>query len=99
MLQVLEAFELVVHCWMVFGEVVRSIVVYFTPVNAKVALADAVTDPVEAHIDGFGAALLDSVIVYSCCGIVVFINYCWRSRVLKCDKSCSDGGSLFVIEE
>ena len=62
MLQVFEEFLLVVHCWMVFGEVVRSIVVCFTPVDAEVALADAVTDPVEAHIDGFGSALLVSVI-------------------------------------
>ena len=83
---------------MMFGEVVRSIVICFTPVDAEVALADAVTDPVEAHIDGFGAALLDNVIGDACCGIVVGINYCWRLRVLKCKKSCSDGGSLFAIE-
>ena len=62
------------------------------------ALADAVTDPVEAHINVFGAALLDSVIGDACCVIVVRINYCWRLRVLKCEKSYSDGGSLFAIE-
>ena len=66
MLQVLEAFVLVVHCWMVFVEVFRSIFVCFTPVDAEVALEDAVTDPGEAHIDGFGAALLDSVIGDAC---------------------------------
>ena len=44
------------------------------PLDAEVALADALADPVEAHIDGFGAALLDSVIGYACCGIVVSIN-------------------------
>ena len=74
MLQVFEAFALVVHFWMVFSEVVCSIVVCFTPVDAEVALADAITDPVEAHIDGFVAALLDSVIGDACCGIVVGIN-------------------------
>ena len=53
----------------------------------------------EAHIDSFGAALLDSVIGNACCGIVVGINYCWWLRVLKYEKSCYDGGSLFAIEE
>ena len=76
MLQVLEAFALLVHCWMVFGELVCSIVVCFTPVDAEVALADAVTDPVEAHIDIFGVALLDSFIGDACGGVVVGINYC-----------------------
>ena len=99
MLQVLEAFALVVHCWMVFGVVVCSIIVCFTPVDAEVSLADAVTDPVEAHINGFGAALLDSVIGDACCGIVVVINYCWRLRVMKCEKSFSDGSSLSAIKE
>ena len=60
---------------MVFGEVVRSIVVCFTPVDAEVALAGAVTDPVETHIDSFGVAFLDSVIGDACCGIVVGMNY------------------------
>ena len=81
-----------------FGEVFRSIVICFTPVDAELALADAVTDPLEAHINGFGVALLDSVVVDACCGIVLGINYCWRLMVLKCKKSCSDGGSLFAIE-
>ena len=62
MLQVLEAFALVVRFGMVFGEVVCSIVVCFLPVDAGVDLVDAVTDPVEAHIDSFGLALLDSVL-------------------------------------
>ena len=76
MLNVLEEFALVVHCWMVFSRVVCIIVVCFTSVDAEVALSDAVTDPVEAHIDGFGAALLESIIAYACCGIIVGINYC-----------------------
>ena len=84
---------------MIFGEVVRSIYICFTPVNAEVALAKVVTYPVEAYIDGFGAAFLNSVVGDACCGIVVGINYCWRLRVLKCEKSCSDGGSLFIVEE
>ena len=36
---------------MVFGEVVLYIVVCFTPVDAELALAEVVTDPVEAHIN------------------------------------------------
>ena len=63
------------------------------------ALADAVTDPVEAHIEGFGVAFLDIVIGDAFCSIVVGINYSWRLRFLKCKKSCTDGGCLFAIEE
>ena len=51
---------------MVFGEVVCSIIVCLTPVDAEVALADAVKDQVEAHIGGFGAALLEIVIGDAC---------------------------------
>ena len=80
---------------MMFGEVVRSIFICFTPVDAELDLVDAVTDPVEAHIDGFGAALLDSVIEHACCIIVVGINYFWWLRVLNCEKSCSDVSSLY----
>ena len=84
---------------MMFGEVFRSIVICFTPVDAELALADVVMDPLEAHIDGFGVALIGIVIGDACYGIVFGINYCWRLMVLKREKSCSDGGSLFVIEE
>ena len=47
---------------MVLGEVVGQIVGAAAPVDEELAFGDAVFDPVEAHVDGFGAALFDSVI-------------------------------------
>ncbi len=50
------------HRRMVLGEVVGQIVGATAPVDEELALGDVVFDPVEAHVDGFGAALLDSVV-------------------------------------
>ena len=45
-----------------FGEVVGQIVGTAAPVDKELALVDAVSDPVEAHVNGFGATLFDSVV-------------------------------------
>jgi hypothetical protein len=47
---------------MVFGEVVSHVGGAAFPVDNELALADAVADPVEAHVNGFGAFLSDGVI-------------------------------------
>ena len=47
---------------MVFGEVICPIVVARSPKNMKMALSYLVTDPIEAHVDGFGSFLLYGVI-------------------------------------
>jgi hypothetical protein len=47
---------------MVLGEVVGQIVGATPPVDEELALGDVVFDPVEAHVDGFSAALFDSVV-------------------------------------
>lgn len=57
-----RAHELMVLGRMVLGEIIGKIVTAFLPVDSELALADAIADPVEAHVDGFGAALLDSVV-------------------------------------
>jgi hypothetical protein len=45
-----------------FAEVVGFVATTFCPVNVKLALADAVADPVEAHVNGLGAFLFDGVV-------------------------------------
>ena len=47
---------------MVFGEAIGMIGVTGGPVDVEVALADAVVDPAEAHVDGFGSFLFDGVV-------------------------------------
>ena len=43
------------------GEEICEIVGALTPLDDELALTDAVADPVEAHVDGFGTVELDSV--------------------------------------
>jgi hypothetical protein len=45
-----------------FSEIVRQIVSAAAPVDKELALGNAVSDQVEAHVDGFGAALFYSVV-------------------------------------
>ena len=51
-----------VLCGMVLSEIVGAINFCFSPVHMKLVLAYAVTNPVEAHVDGFGSFLLDCVV-------------------------------------
>ena len=46
---------------MILGEVIGFVEITSSPENMELALAYTVTDPVEAHVDGFGAFLLHGV--------------------------------------
>ena len=63
------------------------------------ALADAVADPVESHVDGFGAALLDCVIGDA--GAASIVDDDWSSwlRVAHFGESSTHGDGFFTIEE
>ena len=61
-MEISGAHLLVMFGAMVFGEVVAEVVFAGLPMDSKLALADAIADPVEAHVDGLGAALFDGVI-------------------------------------
>jgi hypothetical protein len=45
-----------------FGEIVSQIISSLAPVDSKLVLCNSVPDPVETHVNGFGATLLDSSI-------------------------------------
>ena len=56
---------------MVLGEVVRFVAAAGTPVNVELLLFGAVADPVETHVHGFGAFLLNIVVSNAgSCGVV-----------------------------
>ena len=56
------------------GEVVRAL----APQHPKLALADAIAYPMEAHIDGLGPTQFNSVVGYSYCAVIVAEkNGCW----------------------
>ena len=63
---------------MVFCVVIPVVSAAWGPVDMEVALADTVANPIEAHVDGFGAALFDCVVGYAFGGAVVGGEDCGR---------------------
>jgi hypothetical protein len=47
---------------MMFSKVIGFVKSAGFPIDMELALADTVANPVQAHIDGFGAFLFDSII-------------------------------------
>ena len=47
---------------MVFSEIVSQISFPWGPIDLKLALGNAVLEPVEAHVNGFGSILFDGVV-------------------------------------
>ena len=84
---------------MMLGEVIGVVESPFFPVNVELALPDAVPDPIEAHIDGFGATLLDGVVGDAGCGAVVGDNGCGWLWVPKFGKGGANGAGLFAVVE
>ena len=54
-------FAVVGGCVM-FGEVIRKVLVCGGPVHMVLLLVDAISDPIEMHVNGTGSALGDGVI-------------------------------------
>jgi hypothetical protein len=53
---------LVMGSWVVFGEVISLIEGAGFPMDDELFLSGAVADPIKAHVDGFGALLLDGIV-------------------------------------
>ena len=43
--------------WVMLCEIISIILTAFSPIHEELTLLDSVSDPVKAHVDGFGAAL------------------------------------------
>ena len=53
------------------GKVIGTIVVTFFPMHDEMAEADSVADPIELHVHGLGASLLDRVVDNSLCACII----------------------------
>ena len=60
-----------------FGEEVGQVGRAGLPNHEKMALADAVPDPMVAHVNGFGAFLFHGVVSEVARRLVVGDNWCW----------------------
>ena len=59
---------------MVFGEIIGAVKSAFFPVYKKLSLANAIVNPIEMHVDGFGSFLLDGVIGNAVGGTVIGLD-------------------------
>ena len=82
-------------------EVVGEVLVSWFPDHVELALANSVSDPVEAHVSCLGATLRDSVVGDSCgYGVVGDDGSGFCLRMSKVCKGVSQwGGCLAVLEQ
>jgi hypothetical protein len=77
---------------MVFREVVGHVGRAAFPVDDELALADADADPVEAHVNGFGALLSDGVIGNTHGTLIVGLDGCGGLGMAQFGKGGAEGG-------
>ena len=65
----------------------------------ELALADAVANPVEAHVNGFGSFLFDHVIGDAKGCTVISDNCCRRLGITKLRKARTNRARFFTIVE
>ena len=61
-MHMLGANQLVVLRRMMFGEAITAIGLARVPMDIELFLADAITDPAAAHVNGLGVCLLASLV-------------------------------------
>ena len=61
-MQINGAHENVITGRMMFCEVIGKVLGAFAPIDLELFLLDSVLNPVETHINGFGAALFDGFV-------------------------------------
>jgi hypothetical protein len=61
-MEVARLHELVMCRRVKFGVVIGHVALSWSPINVEFSLLDPISDPVETHVDGMGALLLDVVV-------------------------------------
>ena len=59
---------------MMLGEIIGLVDAAFAPINEKLSLSNAIANPIEAHVDGFGASLLDGIVSDTTCSAIVGLD-------------------------
>ena len=83
----------------VFGKIIGAIEDALFPVDDKLSLSNAVADPIETHINGFGMFLFDGVISNSVCSTVVGLDRCGWLWVPQLFKGNANRAGFFAIVE
>jgi hypothetical protein len=82
----------------VFAEIIGAVEAALLPIDVKVALADAVTNPVKSHVNCFRMFLFDGVVGNTGSSTVVSLNGSRRLRMSKFFKANTDRAGLFAVE-
>ena len=83
----------------VFRVVVCKILGALAPMDEEMALADAVSDPIEAHVHGFGSSLFDGVVADAGGAGVVGLDGSGWLWVMHVFEDGSEHGCLLGIVE
>jgi hypothetical protein len=83
----------------VFRKVVSKVFNPWFPVDFELALIGSVTDPIESHVNSFGALLCDGAVDDATSCEIVSLEWGWRLWMSQLDKCCSEGYSGTGIEE
>ena len=78
-------------------KIICQVVGSTAPVDEKLALVDTVADPIKAHVDGFRAALLDSVVGNPSGTGIVCLDGSGVLRVAHVFESGTKHGAIFGI--
>ena len=82
-----------------FGEVICEIFGAFSPVDEKMPLFDAITDPIKSHVHGLGASLFDGVVANAGGACVVSLDGSGRLWMAHFFKGGAEHGCFFAVEE
>ena len=69
----------------------------FFPVDKELALAYTVSDPIEAHVNGFRSFLFDSVVGDTSGSAVVGLNRGWWLGMTEFFEACAEWAGFFSI--
>ena len=84
----------------VFGKIIGAIEDALFPVYNKLSLSNAVADPIETHINGFGTFLFDNVIGNSVGSTVVGLDRCgWLGIPQFFEGDANRAGFFAIVEE
>ena len=86
-------------CRVMFGEVVGLVEAAFLPIDVKLSLANAVADPIKAHVNCLGSLLFDGVIGNACGSAIVHLDGHWGLQMVQFNESCLEGVGFFAVVE
>jgi hypothetical protein len=97
-LNVLGSHSLVVVHRVCLGEVVGKVVARL-PFHGEVARLDTVSEPVEAHVDGFGSALFHGPVGHTNSTSVVGYEWCGLLWIIKVTQGCTEPLCRLLVQK